>query len=182
MKRLRVLKRPIAGSSKDKRSNGRWLWVALSVGKGSEGYTHANKKKRIAFRFLLPSQAAFDERPRGCQELAKTLKAHVRKGSFLVYDSWPGTIAAVKKMGHHHVDPVNHKVSFRDSETGFHTNDVESENQRIKAWNRHRYGQLKMEESDMHEYAFYVNKGSSMSDVMRGIAESQGGAFKQIML
>ena len=71
-----------------------------------------------------------------------------------------------------------HEDGYRDKATGFHTNDVESENDRIKTWNRHRMGQLRLHKNDMDEYMFYVNYGKDMSVVMEGLAAANGGAFK----
>ena len=89
--------------------------------------------------------------------------------------------AAVRRLGYRHTRPVQHRVTFRDAETGFHTNDVESENNRIKRFLRKRYGYLKLGRYkqidndtalDLYEYVFYVNIGSQMSDVMKALAAS----------
>ena len=43
-----------------------------------------------------------------------------------------------------------------------------------------RHGVLMIEEADMHEYTFYVNGGSKMSDIMRALvvaAGCRGSAF-----
>ena len=47
--------------------------------------------------------------------------------------------AATKRLGYRHAPPVNHTAGWRDSATGYRSNDVESENNRIKAWLRKRY-------------------------------------------
>ena len=60
-------------------------------------------------------------------------------------------------------------------ETGWHSNDIESENNRLKHWSRVRYSALKISELDMHEYAYYVNAGDTMADVMLGLAVAGGG-------
>ena len=65
---------------------------------------------------------------------------------------------------------------------GFHTNDVESENNRIKHWARARYSTLKLEESDMYEYVFYTNVGKSMTDVMHGLAVANGERYRRVIL
>ena len=67
---------------------------------------------------------------------------------------------------------MKHHKCFRDSDTGFHTNDAESENNRLKRWSRQRHGRLHIEESDMQEYMFYVNVGGSMMSVLEGLAQS----------
>ena len=60
---------------------------------------------------------------------------------------------------------VNHSIEWRDRATGFHSNDIESENQRIKAFARARYSQLQLSDADVHEYAYYVNVGDALPDV-----------------
>ena len=63
-----------------------------------------------------------------------------------------------------------HETCFRDPTTGFHTNDAESENSRLKSWSRKRYGKLFISSGEMDEYVYYVNGGDSMSAVMKGLA------------
>ena len=65
---------------------------------------------------------------------------------------------------------MKHEDGYRDVKTGLHTNDVESENARLKKWNRQRYGRLNINEHEMNEYVYYTNVGDSMEDVMRGLA------------
>ena len=98
--------------------------------------------------------------------------SHVRKGSFLVYDGWTGTNKAVEELGYKHAPPVIHETSYRDTATGFHTNDAESENNRVKKWSRLRYGKLILDTFEMDEYIFYVNAGGGMCDVLKGLAMS----------
>ena len=93
----------------------------------------------------------------------------IKKGSFLVFDKWGGTVKAVKELGFKHAPPVNHSKEFRDRATGFHSNDIESENQRLKHWSRIRYGRLMLSELDVHEYAYYVNVGHTMHLVFQGL-------------
>ena len=95
----------------------------------------------------------------------------MRRGSFLVYDKWAATIAAVRQLGYAHSPPVDHSKGFRDRSTGFHSNDIESENARFKAWSRKRYGKLQLEELDLCEYAFYVNVSNAFDDVLSALAE-----------
>ena len=52
--------------------------------------------------------------------------------------------------------PINHSLEFRDRESGFHSNDIESENGRLKHWSRVRYDRLSLCELDLYEYAFYI--------------------------
>ena len=63
---------------------------------------------------------------------------------------------------------------YRDATTGFHTNDAESENFRVKRWSRHRYGRLSLTADDMDEYVFYTNVGEGVAAVMKGLAMSSG--------
>ena len=101
------------------------------------------------------------------EEIAGTLTARITKGTRLVFDKWVSTEDTVKKLGYVHAPGVNHSEHWRDPAIGFHTNDVESENNRMKHWARVRYGKLLVEELDMHEYMIYVNTGSSMHTVLK---------------
>ena len=49
---------------------------------------------------------------------------------------------------------------------------------RLKTWNRHRYGRLALDKSEMDEYMFYVNGGSDFSSVMKGLGMANGGVQK----
>ena len=101
------------------------------------------------------------------EEISDTLATRISKGSRLVFDKWLSTEAAAKRLGYLHAPGVNHSDHWRDPATGFHTNDVESENNRIKHWARVRYGKLALNDLDMHEYMYYVNTGASMEAVMK---------------
>ena len=120
------------GTSKDTRSNGIWLWLAVSVGKGTMRYTHANGLKKVAFRILPKKEDAKHKKPRGLEEIKTSLQQHVARGSFLIFDKWKATITAVARLGYRSAPPVNHKLGWRNPDTGHHTNDVESENARVK--------------------------------------------------
>ena len=173
-----ILKKPSANL----KNNGKWLWLAVEVGKGNVAYTHKEKTKRFAYR-LLPRRAdAKDGAPRGSEEISGTLHAHVAKQAFLVHDGWSSTVSAVEALGYRSAPPVVHEDGYRDRKTGFHTNDVESENARLKLWNRHRYGKLQLNRQELDEYVFYANIGGSMSDVLGGLAVSNGGAVRNFVL
>eukprot|EP00439_Symbiodinium_sp_Y106_P087449 s33_g54.t2 len=103
-------------------------------------------------------------------------------GSFLVFDGWRATEKAVNSLGYTYAPPVKHEKHFRDPSTGFHTNDAESENNRLKKWSRTRYGKLQLNASEMDEYVFYVNVGSSLCDVFHGLAMANGGACSNRLL
>jgi hypothetical protein len=168
-------KRGVAGTPKDPRSNGAWLWVAVVVGKSQTRYTHENGLKRITYKFLPRRADALDGKPRGLGEIRKVLQERVHKHSFLVFDKWKATVAAVRDLGFQHAPPVNHSIGYRDRESGFHSNDVESENSRLKHWSRARYGRLNVTEREMAEYTFYVNHSKKMSAVMEALARLNGG-------
>jgi hypothetical protein len=164
-----VLKRP--AGRKDTRANGKWLWAAVTVGRGKEIYNHENGKKRFTFCFLPKRSEASHNKPRGLHEIQKAISNHVKKGSILIFDKWTSTVSAVKRLGFKHAPPVNHSVEFRDRETGFHSNDIESENNRLKHFSRVRNGRLMLNELDLHEYAFYVNVGSNMQTILKALAK-----------
>ena len=175
-KRPAAAKRP---ASADGRSNGWWLWVGVTVGKNKKVYTHLNGKKRVTFNLLPRPEDAPEGPPRGKESLMKVLKTHVKVKSKLVYDKWTGTVAAVKRLGFRHAPPVNHSVGFRDRVSGFHSNDVESENNRIKRFLRKRYGLLLLGRRknlsnetvlDMYEYVYRVNVDPSFESYMKALA------------
>ena len=75
--------------------------------------------------------------------------------------------------------PVNHSIAFRDRLTGFHSNDVESENNRIKRFLRKRYGLLNLGKRknlnndtifDMYEYVYRVNVDATLAGYMKALA------------
>ena len=73
-----------------------------------------------------------------------------------------------------------HENNYRDKATGFHTNDAESENNRLKSWNRQRYSKLLLDEHELQEYVYYINLGDTMSLVMEGLAASNGGVVRNL--
>ena len=156
----------------------RWVWLAVLVGKGSQVFTHANRLKRISFRLLPKKGDAKMGKPRGTEEISDTVKQCIAKGTKrAVTDCWRASGAAAKrqKLGGDKHKVVNHKKEWRNAD-GFHTNDVESENNRIKNYlARPRYGRLPALKDDLllYEYAFYVNVGDSithLADAMRHFA------------
>ena len=126
-----------------------------------------------------------------------TIKEFIAKKSFLVFDGWKSSKAAAESLGFRHAPPVKHNRGWRGRKTVFHSNDCESENDRLKLWLRARYTRLRLtskalpdadasdadidadapqdaqeeelsvEPFDMHAYAYYVNVGNAMSDIMR---------------
>jgi hypothetical protein len=185
-------KKPAARAMKlvDNRSQGRWLWAAVVVGHKKTKYTHDNGQKRFTFKILPHPFFAPDKKPRGLASIRTTIQDRIKKSSFVVFDKWSSSVAAIKQLGYRHAPPINHSITFRDVSTGFHSNDIESEFGRLKKWIRERYGQLKftlkkaeneetdtydLDEGDLFEYMFYVNVGSSMQDVCRAFHLYNGG-------
>ena len=72
------------------------------------------------------------------QVCSDTLHSRIHKKSVLVFDGWTATTKAADQLGYAHPPSVKHRKCFRDSGTGFHTNDAESENNRLKRWSRFR--------------------------------------------
>ena len=174
----RVNKKPASNL----KNNGRWLWLAIAVGKGSQVFTHPNGLKRVTYRLLPCKEDAQKNEPRGLLEIKDTLHARVRPKSMLVYDGWTSTNAAVKQLGFQHAPPVVHEKAYRDNATGFHTNDAESENNRVKSWSRHRYGHLNIDAAEMDEYIFYINVGKENDAMMKGLAVSNGAVLKNKLI
>ena len=91
-----------------------------------------------------------------------------------MFDGWKATEAAVRSLGFEYAPPVIHEDGYRDVDTGFHTNDAESENKRLKTWSRSRFGKLHLQLSDTNEYIFYINIGKDHDSVMKGLAYANG--------
>ena len=131
--------------------------------------------------------------------MKRVIMTHIKPKSFLMFDGWASSKAATEQLGFRHAPPVKHDVGFRDRASGFHSNDVESENARIKQWLRKRYGklpqqrmkkaapsndaeissrtpsesdELDVDDLDMYEYCYYCNIGSTMSKIMKGLSNS----------
>jgi hypothetical protein len=108
----------------------------------------------------------------------------------------------VGDLGYRHAPPVNHSVGYRDQSTGFHSNDFESENARLKTRLRTRYTKLRIDiadvgpqsatqeenrgaysqenrgaySRDLREYCYYVNIGNTFAMAMKGVAAAAGGS------
>ncbi len=202
LKKRPAMKRPsgrynrkVAGTKADPRRNGQWLWMAVSVGKGKTMYSHGDGTKSMTFAILPPRAQAPDGKPRGVESMAKVIKTHIKPKSFLVFDGWQQSAIAVKKLGYKHAPPVNHTTGWRDVVTGFHSNDIESENARLKRVVRKRYSTLDFHmnaykasgDADnegaaevitdsllLHEYQFYMNIGSGFDEIMHWLALVDG--------
>ena len=92
------------------------------------------------------------------------------------------SVKAVKKLGFRHAPAVNHSLGWRDTTTGYHSNDIESENARIKIRFRRIYGKLRITELDMYEYTFSINKGLTITNVMDAFSLMNGGKLKNNLL
>ena len=138
--------------------------------------------KRVTFRILPRKSEAEDHTPRGLGEIKHTIADRIAKGSTVVSDGWSSTVSALRELGYKHPPPVVHEDGYRDLKTGFHTNDAESENSRLKGKNRKRYGKLLLNENELAEYTFYINIGSTMPKVLEGLAMSSGGVVKNALI
>lgn len=67
--------------ARDSRSKGKWLCAAVTVGRKSEMFTHAIKKKRFTFRLLPRKENAIMNHPRGFEEIRDTIKACIKPRS-----------------------------------------------------------------------------------------------------
>ena len=130
---------------------------------------------------VLPEPArALDGKTRGSRTLANVLWEGLGHESFGVADMWPATKPAANSADRPLMGQVNHNVNFRDPVSGIHTNDIESEWARLKAWYRKKFmhfgikshaegeaARREIMELHLYEYMFYTNVGRSMSQVMQ---------------
>ena len=136
----------VAGTDKDRRKNGRWLFLAIPVGKGTERHsdTHENGKKRLAWEILPRRADAPKGKPRGFDSMKATVAECITKKPFLVFDGLTSVASAVQSLGYKHAPPVKHDEGWRDRQTGFHSNGCESGNSRFKTWLRSSYTRLRL--------------------------------------
>eukprot|EP00959_Pyramimonas_sp_CCMP1952_P035350 740683-Pyramimonas_sp.AAC.1 len=71
-----VLRRP---ARKGPRINAKWLWMAVTVGKGRERYTHESGKKKVRFTFFPRREHAPAGTPRGLEPMSRVIKQHIKK-------------------------------------------------------------------------------------------------------
>ena len=159
-----------ASNDNDKRSWGVWLWCAITLGHGATCHSHGEGTKKFTFNLLPRSQDAPEGNTRGGASLAVVMAKHLHKGCKLVADEWTGTPPAARKAGMTIAGRCVHSSGFRNRKTGFHNNDIESENGRMKQFMRHRYGSLRFGTysqltnetiGDVYEYAYRTNVGDS---------------------
>lgn len=182
---------PMKKKKVDGRKHGNWVWCAVEVGSLKAGVkTHGAGTKRSVFQLLPKPTRAVDGKPRGTEAIKEQLRLHVRKGSTLVADGWKATEKGVKALGYRMAPPVKHNLNFRDPLTGYHTNDAESEINRVKAWTRRKYAKLggktsksadpdgpdPIIESHLDEFMYLKNVGSDIDTVMKAFVFANGGA------
>ena len=84
---------------------------------------------------LLPDEAEAPEgKPRGTQSLAAAMSRAIADGSWIVSDEWKASGPAVQRAGLNMEGQVCHVDTFRNPATGVHSNDIESEFAKFKAW------------------------------------------------
>lgn len=156
------------------------MWAAVLVGHGKEQFTHENGKKRFTFKLLPNATLAPEGKPRGITSFKNAIADRVRVGSFVDFDKWMASAAAIKALSYKHAPPINHTFSFRDRMTGFHSNDIESEFARVKRCLRERHGRLTLAggstrteamEGDLYAYMFYINNTNDMKTVVKAMRE-----------
>ena len=188
-------KRPAGGSARrtpfwkkpaaETRGLSRWVWGAVEVGRqGGPRRTHALGNKRVTLALLPEAESAIEHKPRGKYTLAQVLYERLGRESLGVADMWPSTAAASSMSGRELLGQVNHTYTFRDDVTGIHTNDIESEWNRLKTWYEKKYYRLRgsracgeqqqrvVLELHLYEYMYYTNVGRSMADIMMAFRHS----------
>lgn len=68
-----------ARTDRDPRHNGMWVWLAVTVGKGSTRYTHAIGLKRITYCVLPRKNVAPQGRPRGAKSIRRAATKFIKK-------------------------------------------------------------------------------------------------------
>jgi hypothetical protein len=79
------------------------------------------------------------DRQSGTESMKNVLSPRVTKHSALVHDEWPAIDKAIGGLGFASAPSVNHSKGSRLVETGWHSNDIESDFARLKTWPRARY-------------------------------------------
>ena len=177
---MKKTKKTVQGTAKDARHNGRWLFAAVRVGTGGHGNagtlcTHENGLKQFTFKWMPRREYAFRKTPRGTEEMKKALTACVKKKSFLVHDKWLATEKAVKDLKFKSAPSVNHSKGYRLVDSGWHSNDIESEFSRLKGRLRRRYGRLPTNFSEdnsgeLFEYMYMTNYRPSWPQMLEVLA------------
>ena len=129
-----------------------------------------------------------------------TLKRHIKKHSICIKDGWVLSTKAIKEsrdMGYKLLPPVVHKKHFRDPNTGLHSNDAESEINRVKSWMRKKYALIRGEELKndlvdgiprntlsyhLDEFMCLKNAGDTMDSIMETFRFNNGQRFRPVQL
>ena len=176
------MKRRASGSTHDKRSNSRWLWTAVELGrKGGEKKSHKHKNKRVAMVLLPGKESAPDNKLRGNDSLAIVMRSHLKGGSRVVADDWSSTPPAVQEAGSQMEGTVNHFFHWRNPVTGHHSNDAEPEFARLRLFlrtkNNFERGSNNTDYDvksrafllNVAEYLFYTNVGRDMKQLLAAL-------------
>ena len=114
------------------------------------------------------------------------MQQYLEKNSDVIADEWKATPGAVAGAGSNLRGTVNHSKNWRNPETGYHSNDIESEFARFKLFLRTKYDWVRATnnknpvlkdlalERKMAEYVFYTNVGRTMAHVMEAFRYSGG--------
>ena len=94
--------------------------------------THDNLKKKFTFKWLPSPAMAPPTGSRGTESMKTVLASRVKHGSFVVHDKWLATEKAVRELKYAGAPAVNHAQGFRSVESGWHSNDIESEFGRLR--------------------------------------------------
>ena len=116
------------------------------------------------------------------------MQSAIRTGSWAISDEWAATPPAAAMSGLHMEGQVQHETTFRNADSGVHSNDIESEFSRLKRWMVAKFMYYRMSsqlteegkrahlERKLSEYLFYTNVGRKMSDVMLAIRHANRSA------
>ena len=179
-----VLKKP-ACCKRPAANENRWIWGAVEVGeRGQTPKSHAQGDKRVYLSMLPHVATAPDQKPRGIRSLAAKMNDAIHDGSWLVSDEWPSTASASSSAGLDMLGQVSHVTTFREQDSGVHSNDIESDFARFKPWMRTKFASMRVGNQrtedakrahlarKLVEYVFYTSVGSNMTDVMLAVQHS----------
>ena len=119
-----------------------------------------------------------------CRSQIAGYQSCIAKQAFVVHGAWKASTAAIKSLGLKAAPPINRSTGWRDANTGFHSNDIESEFSRLKTMVRERYGRLcfqstasieaedEVDVGDLYEYTFRVNIGNSFQSMLNAFVLS----------
>ena len=180
-KKPAAMKKPAAVMKKPSLEK-RWLWGAVDVGpRDGAPATHGHGNKRVHLSLLPQVADAPEHKPRGAASLAQKMHDAILSGTFVVSDEWAATAPAVQSCGLRLEGQVSHEHSFRDPESGIHSNDIESEFARFKLWMQTKFASYRIGNQSTEaakrahlarklvEYVFYTNVGRTMSAVMEAL-------------